>query len=66
MTSIEIYDKTEKVTTTLCVEQISEKLPLKKWHPYINGPTIADAILDRLTANYSKIELKGKSLRKSA
>jgi len=30
------------------------KLPLSKWHAYINGPTFADAILDRLTAKYLK------------
>jgi len=41
------------------------KLPLSKWHAYINEPTVADAILDRLTAKYFKIELKRKFLRKS-
>ena len=44
---------------------ITSQLPLNKGYSYINEPTIADAILDRLTAKYSKIELKGKSLRKS-
>jgi DNA replication protein DnaC len=35
-----------------------------KWHEYINEPTLADAILDRLIANNHRIELKGESLRK--
>lgn len=43
---------------------IASQLPVKTWYEYINEPTVADAILDRLTAKCSKIELKGKSLRK--
>jgi hypothetical protein len=35
-----------------------------KWYEYINDPTLADAILDRLTANAQRIELKGESLRR--
>ncbi|HEX7457964.1 MAG TPA: ATP-binding protein, partial [Ginsengibacter sp.] len=35
-----------------------------KWYEYINEPTLADAICDRLTSNAHKIELKGESLRK--
>ena len=30
----------------------------------MNDPTLADAILDRLTANVHRIELKGESLRR--
>lgn len=44
---------------------ICSQLPINKWHEYINDPTLADAILDRLTANAHRFELKGKSLRKS-
>ena len=43
---------------------ISSQLPTKQWYEYINEPTIADAIMDRITAKVSKIELQGKSLRK--
>ena len=45
---------------------IASQLPVKTWHEYLDQPTIADAIMDRLTAQSSKIELKGKSLRKSS
>ena len=37
---------------------------LSKWYDYINEPTLADAIMDRLTANAVRIELK-VSLRRS-
>lgn len=43
---------------------ITSQLPVAKWYEYINDPTLADAILDRLTANAHRIELKGESLRK--
>lgn len=43
---------------------VTAQLPVAKWHEYINEPTIADAICDRLTANAHRIELKGDSLRK--
>lgn len=44
---------------------ITSQLPFKNWFEYINEPTLADAIMDRLSANANKIELKGDSLRKS-
>jgi DNA replication protein DnaC len=43
---------------------ITSQLPVNKWYEYINDPTLADAILDRLTANAHRIELKGESLRR--
>ncbi len=43
---------------------IASQLPIGKWHEYLNQATLADAIMDRLTANAHKIELKGESLRK--
>lgn len=43
---------------------ITSQLPVAKWHEYINDPTLADAILDRLTANAVRVELKGESLRR--
>ena len=39
------------------------QLPINKWYEYINEPTLADAICDRLTANENKVELKDDSLR---
>ncbi len=43
---------------------VTSQLPVAKWYEYINDPTLADAILDRLTANAIRIELKGESLRR--
>ena len=43
---------------------VTSQLPVAKWYEYINDPTLADAILDRLTANATRIELKGESLRR--
>lgn len=43
---------------------IASQVPVSKWHEYINEPTLADAILDRLIANNHRLELKGESLRK--
>ena len=42
---------------------IALRLPIAKWYDYIDDPTLADAIMDRLVANASKIELKGDSMR---
>lgn len=42
---------------------ITSQLPVNRWHEYINDPTLADAILDRLTASAHRIDLKGKSMR---
>lgn len=43
---------------------VTSQLPIRAWFEYINEPTLADAIMDRLSANANKIELKGESLRK--
>ena len=43
---------------------VVSQLPVSKWHDYINEPTMADAILDRLTANAHRVELKGESMRR--
>lgn len=43
---------------------ITSQLPVSAWHEYINEPTVADAIMDRLTANAHRIELKGESMRR--
>lgn len=43
---------------------ITSQLPVAKWYEYINEPTLADAILDRMTANVHRVELKGESRRR--
>ncbi|NII29159.1 ATP-binding protein, partial [Pseudoflavitalea sp. X16] len=43
---------------------VTSQLPVAKWYEYINDPTLADAIMDRMTANALRIELKGESLRR--
>ncbi len=45
---------------------IASQLPINKWHEYIADGTLADAILDRLTSKFHRIELKGESLRKNS
>lgn len=42
---------------------ITSQLPVKAWHAYLDDPTLADAILDRIVHSSHKIELKGQSLR---
>lgn len=42
----------------------TSQLPINKWYDYINDPTLADAIMDRVTSLATRIELKGESLRK--
>ena len=43
---------------------VASQLPTSKWHEYLKEPTLADAIMDRLTANAHRIELKGESMRR--
>lgn len=43
---------------------ITSQLPVDHWHGYLNDPTLADAILDRLIHQAHKLALKGESLRK--
>ncbi len=43
---------------------ITSQVPVKEWHSRIGEPTIADAILDRLTATDHRVDLKGDSMRK--
>jgi len=45
---------------------ITSQLPVNKWHQYINEPTLADAIMDRLSGSAHRFELKGESLRKKS
>lgn len=43
---------------------ITSQLPVNKWYQYINEPTLADAIMDRLSGSAHRFELKGESMRK--
>ncbi len=43
---------------------ISSQIPVDKWHEFIGESTVADAIMDRLSGNAHRFELKGESLRK--
>jgi DNA replication protein DnaC len=43
---------------------ITSQLPVAKWYEYINDPTLADAIMDRMTSTATRIELKGESRRR--
>jgi DNA replication protein DnaC len=38
---------------------IASQLPVSKWYEYIVESTIADAIMDRLSVNAHRFELKG-------
>jgi DNA replication protein DnaC len=42
---------------------ITSQLPINKWYDYLDEPTLADAILDRLLQHANRIELKGQSMR---
>lgn len=56
---LQLLEDRYKRKATMIVSQ----LPIAKWYDYLDDPTLADAILDRLTAHANRIELKGKSLR---
>lgn len=43
---------------------ITSQLPVGSWYEYINESTIADAIMDRLSASAHRFDLKGESMRK--
>ena len=40
------------------------QMPVEQWHPQIQDPTLADAILDRIVHDSMKLSLKGESMRK--
>lgn len=54
-----LEDRYERAATI-----IVSQLPVGKWHEYLDEPTVADAILDRIVPKAHRVELKGKSLRK--
>ena len=53
-----IEDRHGKTSTV-----ITSQLPINKWYDYLNEPTLADAILDRILQQANPIELKGQSIR---
>ena len=50
------YDKSATIITS--------QLDIKEWHAYIDDPTLADAILDRIVHNAYHLDLSGDSVRK--
>ena len=44
---------------------LASQVPVDRWHDMIGDPTYADAILDRIVHNATRVELKGESLRKT-
>ncbi len=54
-----IIEERHERMSTIMVGQI----PVSLWHEYINEPTLADALMDRLSAKANIVELKGSSLR---
>jgi len=57
---LELLDDRHGVGATLITSQYAPD----HWHEIIGDATVADAILDRLTHNAHRIDLKGESLRK--
>jgi DNA replication protein DnaC len=55
-----LEDRYEESSTVIC-----SQIPVAKWYEYLEEPTIADAILDRIIPRAHRIELKGKSRRKN-
>lgn len=43
---------------------VTSQLPVAKWHAFLEDPTLADAICDRLLHNAHRVVLKGPSRRK--
>jgi DNA replication protein DnaC len=43
---------------------ITSQLPVTAWHEWLDDPTLADAILDRIVHGAHKIALKGESMRR--
>lgn len=55
-----LEDRYEENATIIC-----SQLPVSKWYEYLDEPTLADAILDRIIPKAHRIDLKGKSRRKN-
>ena len=57
---LEVIDDRSTTRSTI----ITSQLPIEHWHAWLNDPTVADAILDRLVHRAHRIALKGESLRR--
>ena len=57
---LEVLDDRTSGKATL----ITSQLPVDHWHTYLNDPTLADAILDRVVHSSHRLVLNGESLRK--
>lgn len=57
---LEVIDDRVGTRATL----ITSQLPIEHWHAYLNDPTLADAILDRVLHAAHKVALTGESMRK--
>ena len=55
-----IEDRAERASTI-----IASQLPVTDWHAVIGDPNQADAICDRLLHDAHRIELKGRSMRRT-
>jgi DNA replication protein DnaC len=60
VTLLQILEDRYQIHSTI----VAAQLPVSKWHSYLNDHTLADAIMDRLSANAHRVELKGESMRK--
>ena len=59
---LELLDDRVGTRSTL----ITSQLPVDNWHDYINDPTLADAIMDRLVHSAHKIRIEGETMRNPA
>lgn len=57
---LELLDDRVSTKATL----ITSQMAVGKWHAWLDDPTVADAILDRIVHRSHRIELKGPSLRR--
>jgi DNA replication protein DnaC len=57
---LEVLDDRTSGKATL----ITSQLPVEHWYAYLNDPTLADAILDRIVHSSHRLALSGESLRK--
>lgn len=57
---LELFEDRHDGRSTIMTSQ----LPVKQWHAYLDDPTVADAICDRLFHNAHRVVLKGPSRRK--
>ncbi len=56
----EILDDRYAMKSTI----ITSQYPVKNWYELVNDNTMADAIMDRITNNSHRIEIKGESMRR--